>query len=149
MRLWTLHPKYLDAKGLIAVWREALLAQAVLLGQTKGYLHHPQLIRFRRTPAPCAAIAAYLRGVESEASQRGYCFDLARISSSGDAGPIDATEGQLQFEWDHLRRKLGVRSPEWLEKLAGVSFPEPHPLFRIIPGPVEAWEVQSLATGRR
>ncbi|HEU5178767.1 MAG TPA: pyrimidine dimer DNA glycosylase/endonuclease V, partial [Burkholderiales bacterium] len=32
MRLWSLHPKYLDARGLVALWREALLAQAVLRG---------------------------------------------------------------------------------------------------------------------
>ena len=36
MRLWSLHPRYLDAKGLVALWREGLLAQAVLKGQTKG-----------------------------------------------------------------------------------------------------------------
>ncbi|MGP9584395.1 pyrimidine dimer DNA glycosylase/endonuclease V, partial [Micrococcaceae sp. AOP34-BR2-30] len=30
MRLWSLHPEVLDRQGLIAGWREALLAQAVL-----------------------------------------------------------------------------------------------------------------------
>ncbi len=34
MRLWTLHPKYLDPRGLVALWREALFAQAVLRGWT-------------------------------------------------------------------------------------------------------------------
>lgn len=47
MRLWSVHPKYLDVRGLVALWREGLLAQAVLRGRTKGYLHHPQLERFR------------------------------------------------------------------------------------------------------
>ncbi|HKX52383.1 MAG TPA: pyrimidine dimer DNA glycosylase/endonuclease V [Nitrosospira sp.] len=37
MRLWTLHPRYLDTKGLVAAWREALLAQKVLSGLTSGY----------------------------------------------------------------------------------------------------------------
>ena len=37
MRLWTLHPKYLDPQGLVALWREALLARAVLQGKTRGY----------------------------------------------------------------------------------------------------------------
>jgi hypothetical protein len=32
MRLWTLHPQYLDPRGLVALWRVALLAQQVLLG---------------------------------------------------------------------------------------------------------------------
>ena len=50
MRLWTLHPKYLDARDLVALLREALLAQAVLGRQTGGYTRHPQLIRFRNSP---------------------------------------------------------------------------------------------------
>lgn len=37
MRIWSLHPSYLDAKGLVALWRETLLAQKVLLGATVGY----------------------------------------------------------------------------------------------------------------
>ena len=37
MRLWSIHPKYLGTKGLVALWREALLAQKVLQGNTKGY----------------------------------------------------------------------------------------------------------------
>jgi len=37
MRLWTIHPKYLDAKGLVALWRETLLAKHVLEGKTPGY----------------------------------------------------------------------------------------------------------------
>ena len=56
MRLWSLHPKYLDARGLVALWREALLAQAVLRGETRGYRHHPQLARFDDV----GAIAQYL-----------------------------------------------------------------------------------------
>ena len=43
MRLWSIHPRYLDSMGLVALWREALLAQAVLRGETKGYKFHPQL----------------------------------------------------------------------------------------------------------
>jgi hypothetical protein len=30
MRIWSLHPKYLDSKGLVALWRESLLAKNVL-----------------------------------------------------------------------------------------------------------------------
>jgi len=47
MRLWSLHPAYLDARGLGALWREGLLAQAVLRGKTRGYRSHPQLERWR------------------------------------------------------------------------------------------------------
>jgi hypothetical protein len=75
MRLWTIHPCYLDAQGLVALWREALLAQKVLQGKTKGYRHHPQLIRFQSRLRPEAAIAVYLAAVLVEAQHRGYNFD--------------------------------------------------------------------------
>ena len=57
---------YLDARGLVALWREALLAQAVLRGRTRGYRHHPQLARFRDVASPCGGIAQYLRVVHAE-----------------------------------------------------------------------------------
>lgn len=141
MRLWTLHPKYLDPRGLVALWREALLAQAVLKGQTSGYQHHPQLIRFRNTPSPTESVASYLRGVFDEACRRGYCFDATKISSSGNAKIIAATRGQLDYEWGHLKKKLRSRAPSWFERIQSISCPVPHPLFRIATGPVEEWEV--------
>ena len=74
MRLWSLHPRYLDAKGLVALWREALLAQKVLQGNTKGYRNHPQLSRFKQQIDPLAAVAAYLCEVQREAARRGYHY---------------------------------------------------------------------------
>jgi hypothetical protein len=145
MRLWTLHPKYLDTRGLVALWREALLAQAVLGGKTRGYIHHPQLIRFRESPSPAQSIASYLQAVHVEASQRSYCFDASRIVSVGGGEPISATRGQLDYEWAHLKAKLQTRAPSWLAKLEYVSHPDPHPLFYIVPGPVSEWEVTQLA----
>lgn len=141
MRLWTLHPKHLDARGLVALWREALLAQAVLAGKTRGYTHHPQLIRFRESPAPLDAISAYLKIVHAEAERRGYAFDAAKIVAAGEADPIVATRGQIDYEWTHLRHKLERRSPEWLAGLRVRSRPAAHPLFRIVAGPVADWEV--------
>ncbi|MFZ2406304.1 MAG: pyrimidine dimer DNA glycosylase/endonuclease V [Methylobacter sp.] len=38
--------------GLLALWREALLAQKVLRGESRGYRHHPQLARFRELVDP-------------------------------------------------------------------------------------------------
>jgi hypothetical protein len=141
MRLWTLHPKYLDPRGLVALWREALLAQAVIKGLTAGYTHHPQLIRFRNAPSPLKSIASYLRGVLIEATRRGYCFDATKIASTGNAEHIIATRGQLDYEWAHLKKKLLARAPSWLERFQSISHPVPHPLFRIVPGPVAEWEV--------
>ena len=141
MRLWTLHPKYLDPRGLVALWREALLAQAVLKGQTSGYKHHPQLIRFRNTPSPTESIAFYLRGVFDESCRRGYCFDVVKIGSAGTGESIIATRGQLDYEWMHLKKKLRVRAPSWLDRIQTISRPVPHPLIRIVPGPVADWEI--------
>src|SRR5512144_979866 len=106
MRLWSLHPRYLDPKGLVALWREGLLAQAVLRGRTRGYRHHPQLARFLASPSPRRHIAAYLRQVHAEASRRGYRFDAAKIGRGGRVAPLPVTRGQLDYEWRHLARKL-------------------------------------------
>ena len=141
MRLWTLHPRYLDPRGLVALWREALLAQAVLTGRTRGYTRHPQLIRFRETPSPAASIASYLSAICSEAARRGYCFDATRISPADPVETIAAPQGQLDYEWDHLVAKLRVRAPSWLSGMQSVIHPDPHPLFHIVPGPVASWEV--------
>jgi hypothetical protein len=140
MRLWSLHPKYLDAQGLTALWREALLAQAVLRGRTRGYRSHPQLARFRACRSPLAAIARYLRGVLAEAQRRGYAFDAAKIARARSRASLTVTTGQLDYEWAHLAAKLRRRSPERLRQWARVTRPEVHPLFRQRPGPRAAWE---------
>ena len=141
MRLWTLHPRHLDAAGLVALWREALLAQAVLLGRTRGYTRHPQLQRFLAAPDPVASIAGYLRVVTEEATSRGYRFDTARIvACERSARPIAETKGQLLYEWEHLARKLQRRSPEWYRDRVAEVKPTSHPLFRIVAGGVRDWE---------
>jgi Pyrimidine dimer DNA glycosylase len=106
MRLWSLHPEYLDPRGLVALWREALLAQAVLRGQTRGYAHHPQLARFRGSASPVGATAALLYVVYAEAERRGYHFDVQRIASEGRVDCIEVTRGQLAYEREHLKAKL-------------------------------------------
>lgn len=140
MRLWTLHPRYLDPQGLVALWREALLARAVLRGQTRGYRQHPQLQRFRALAAPVSAIDAYLRAVHAEALARGYAFDAGKIGRRRTVAPVPATRGQLEHEWRHLLAKLAVRNPALHERWHGIGVPDCHPLFRVSEGPVEAWE---------
>jgi hypothetical protein len=140
MRLWTLHPKYLDAKGLVALWREGLLARAVLRGATKGYRHHPQLQRFRAHRSPRAAINLYLRAVANEAEHRGYAFDRRKIGPARRGIVLSATQGQLEYEWTHLLRKLRMRSPKLYARWRREASPEPHPLFGIIQGTIESWE---------
>ena len=140
MRLWTIHPRYLDSKGLIAAWREGLLAQKVLRGETRGYTRHPQLTRFRLQPEPVEVIAAYLAILAKEANRRGYTFDVGKIATPRFAGKLVETRGQLLFEWRHLKRKLRDRSPQLYRQWHSLECPSAHPLFRIVPGPVRAWE---------
>jgi hypothetical protein len=140
VRLWSLHPQYLDARGLVALWREALLAQAVLRGRTHGYRHHPQLARFLELTSPVGAIAQYLRGVHAEAHTRGYDFAAEKISRATCTEVIRVPRGQLEYEWGHLLAKLKMREPARLRQLRAVRQPEAHPLFRVVAGPLEAWE---------
>ncbi len=140
MRLWSIHPEYLDRIGLVALWREGLLAQKVLLGQTKGYKHHPQLARFRACADPIAAIGIYLSVVAGEAVRRGYRFDVQKILAQKECPMIEVQRGQIEYEWRHLIRKLEQRSPEVYERHQSLDSPGPHPLFRIVPGGLEDWE---------
>lgn len=135
MRLWSIHPKHLDRAGLTAVWREALLAKKVLKGKTKGYRHHPQLTRFRGQKDPVRAINSYLFFIWKEARSRGYRFDGRKVGPRQKA-KIPVTLGQLRFECALLAKKLARRDPSRRPK------PEPHPLFRVVSGPVEEWEKQ-------
>jgi hypothetical protein len=140
MRLWSLHPQYLDSVGLVALWREGLLAQAVLLGRTRGYTHHPQLLRFREQRDPIGAVAGYLHHVALEAERRSYAFDRAKLSPMTGIAPMALTDGQLLFEWQHLKAKLRTRNSERYRQMTRLKTPLPHPSFVVVSGPVAAWE---------
>lgn len=140
MRLWSLHPKYLDPQGLVALWREALLAQSVLRGETRGYRHHPQLERFRNHPAPLAAISRYLEGIYAEAAERGYAFDKSKFKPDREAVSLFVTTGQIMYEWGHLMAKLKARNPAMLQKWQQTEAPEVHPMFILRAGEIESWE---------
>ncbi len=148
MRLWTVHPRYLDRQGIVALWREGLLAQAVLLGRTKGYTHHPQLDRFRAQRSPVAAIATYLEFVFKESGQRGYSFDFDRIQKRRMHKLIPETRGQLLYEWSRLLAKMKTRSPMHFASLRHISDPQCHPLFEIVPGGIRQWERVPRNKGR-
>ena len=140
MRLWSLHPSYLDARGLVACWREGLLARKVLLGQTTGYRSHPQLVRFRAQPNPIAALDQYLQALLDEAGQRGYAFDASKIVIQPIQLHMTVTDGQLVFELEHLKNKLLKRNPAGYELIASLAFPLPNPIFTVVKGEPEAWE---------
>jgi len=146
MRIWTIHPKYLDPQGLVALWRETLLARAVLRGETKGYRHHPQLHRFQSHARPLSAVNAYLRCLLEEAESRGYSFNRSKVGPVGGIVKIKVSSGQLAYEWRHLRLKLKARSPVCYRQWLNLAVPDAHPLFTISPGPVEPWERRNGGT---
>jgi len=140
MRLWSLHPKYLDSKGLVALWREGLLARKVLRGLTKGYRHHPQLLRFSGRREVLKTIDTYLKAVFDEAQFRGYNFDRKKIGRKFVRSRIDVTIGQLRYELKHLKWKLRARDPKKFRSLRGVVKPDRNPVFREVKGEIEPWE---------
>jgi len=140
MRLWSLHPKYLDTKGLIACWREGLLARKVLSGETRGYRNHPQLERFRNAVEPVNSVDTYLTAIYDEAVERRYKFDRARIGVPDNRLSLTVTIGQLLHELEHLRGKLESRDRLRFQALSAVDIPLAHPLFSVIEGEIESWE---------
>jgi hypothetical protein len=140
VRLWSLHPSYLDNKGLVALWREGLLARKVLKGRTKGYRHHSQLIRFKSHPNPVNAIEWYLRGIYKESMRRGFHFNAEKLSNKPRVVKMKVTDGQLRFEFEHLKRKLKQRDRRKYVEAGSLKAPQAHPIFKVKPGPVEKWE---------
>lgn len=141
MRLWSLHPRYLDRQGLLALWREGLLARKVLHGHTRGYLHHPQLQRFRAHAMPLRAIDAYLHAVADEADARGYAFNRDKLDARRAVAAIPVSDGQLRYEWTHLMEKLQARSPQCLARWqTHAGLPTPHPACIAVAGDIADWE---------
>ncbi len=141
MRLWSLHPKYLDSKGLVALWRETLLAKHVLEGKTKGYKNHPQLVRFKFADDPLEAINYYLRIIHEESVAREFLFDKKKFRYGAAAKKMKVTLGQMEYEFEHLKKKLAIRDDIKLKELTMLKNIQPHPLFKIISGGIEDWEI--------
>lgn len=138
MRLWSVHPGQLDRAALVAGWREGLLAQKVLRGLTTGYRSHPQLDRFRDLDDPVAGICTWLDGLASEAERRGYRFDRTRMVTAASEVRITVSEGQLGFEWEHLRAKVRDRDPRWIDSMGETV--RAHPMMDVVPGGIASWE---------
>ena len=141
MRIWSLHPKYLDSKGLVALWRETLLAKHVLEGKTKGYLNHPQLNRFKELKKPLDGINFYLSCIYDEAILRNYNFDKSKFLKPNKINKMMVHQGQLDYEFKHLLAKLYVRDLVLFEKFKKIKKIETHPLFEVVKGGIEDWEI--------
>jgi hypothetical protein len=144
MRIWSLHPQHLDTKGLVALWRETLLAKQVLEGKTKGYKHHPQLVRFRQIDKPADAIHYYLEIVWAEANKRHYQFDESKFTAVSSLPQIPVTKGQVEYETQHLLNKLHARDYNAYLRNKAYGDMKLHPLFYLIEGDIESWEKSSV-----
>ena len=140
MRIWSIHPKYLDSKGLVALWRETLLAKHVLEGKTSAYKHHPQLTRFTESTDPIVYINHYLISVYDEAVVRGYNFDRNKINVTSEPGKLTVSVGQVIYETEHLLNKLSVRDIQRFDQFKAVKLVKPHPLFVVVDGDIAKWE---------
>jgi hypothetical protein len=136
---------YLDTKGLVALWREALLAQSVLQGRTVGYKNHPQLDRFKQSEKPLEAIGYYLSVIADEGDRRKYNFDKSKIVFPSDIHDftwykyLPVTKKQVFYEMSHLNTKLAERAPQRVF-VAGFDNICAHPIFRKTEGDIESWE---------
>jgi hypothetical protein len=143
-----MNPKYLDSKGLVACWREGLLAQKVLMGETKGYKNHPQLNRFKNFDKPVYVLGLYLLYIYIESQLRGYSFDGTKINipsflPENHVPLLNVTKGQMRYEFKHLQTKLQQRDViKWNKngKACYLNDIEPHPLFKVVEGGIELWE---------
>jgi hypothetical protein len=141
MRIWSIHPQYLDWMGLGAQWREGLLAQKVLQGETKGWRNHPQLDRFKEHPQPIEAIGFYLKEIHNEAISRKYNYNFSKILEPSESiQRIELNQGQIIYEFEILQNRLKDRTPKKYQENLGVSEVIPHPLFILREGTPEFWE---------
>lgn len=153
MRLWSIHPEYLDRMGFLGLWREALHAQKVLMGQTRGYVNHPQLDRFKRSGQPVPYIVEYLKWIYRESLYRDYKFNAKLITQADNViKPITVSLGQLNYEYDLLLLKVKARDEQWYASEMDILRPDeivPHPLFVVDYNnqKPEPWEkIKSLAS---
>lgn len=130
MCLWSIHPKYLDKLGLIALWREGLLAQKALSVPSTQYIRHSELERFKNNENPLKAIGSYLCYVAAEGAKRGYNFTHERIVYPNfDDYLIIINDDTLNLEVKNLKNKLKLRDKTKFKELTEMSKIESNPAF--------------------
>ena len=144
MRLWSIHPKYLDTAGLVALWRETLLARKVLENKTNGYKNHPQLFRFKKKRNPISTINSYLIEIYEESLKRGFQFNKNKLGDISKKSTIIVTKGQIKYEFKHLLQKLEHRDIEKYKLLKDIKKIDINPIFELIDGKIEYWEKINL-----
>lgn len=153
MRLWSLHPSYLDKQALQVCWADALQAleyykqeRAYMKGITNDLspYFYPCLDRFRMTGSPIAHITNYLHGLCDESERRNTPFGRAKLPEFTPGLRLKVTDGQIAREEKLLLLQLNRRKQTqlWMD-LFVAEYVQPHPLFEIVSGPVEPWETSS------
>lgn len=130
MSLWSVHPRYLDNKGLISAWNRGLQLQKQLSTEPARNTGNSQLIMFSRQEKPLHAIGSYLSFIASEGCRRGYKFTHEKIlypNFDEELLPIDSE--QLRSENQMLQNRLKTRDKNRYQQLSSQSWPETHPLF--------------------
>jgi len=143
MRLWSFDPKYLDSIGLVALWRESLLAKKVLQGKTKGYVNHPQLKRFKDSNNAIQGINFYLFQVLNEAIERGYRFDKKKIDFKKVEKyekDIKVSNGQLKYEFNYFLKKMIKRDYKRYLLFKNEEKIEINKTFKKVKGKIANWE---------
>ena len=142
MRLWSIHPRYLDRIGLVALRRESLLARKVLAGEAKENVNHPRLNRFGRHVQTLKAVGDFPAAAREEALNRGYSLDTKKIRTCGSGDKIKLKRRQIEYEFELLLGRLEERTPQKYRALRVVKKEEieADPLFDIIPGGIEQRE---------
>ena len=138
MKLWTFHPRYLDTCGLTGLWREAIMAQNILIklmqGKLVGYTNHPELNKIRNIGESIfweGAIRVYLDEIYKESVLRKHSFNQYKIRASRGFllnVEIWLSEEQLRQEEETIKERMAVRSPGRYQEVKDLQF-EPHPLF--------------------
>jgi hypothetical protein len=120
MRVWTIHPKYLDDKGLGGVWMDALLVQKLVHGGECGnYRKHPQCQRWLKGPMERYLLSIYLIEVWLEAKMRGFDYKHEKItmvdapnSASNQPSRMLVDAEEVKVEKDLLVTKLRDRGED-------------------------------------
>jgi len=131
MRVWIVHPKYLDCKGLVALWRETLLARKVLKGKTKGWRNHPQLNKLKNHKNSVAAVNTYLLYVWKESEKRCYKFNKRKIEKNFTKKKIKIPKKEVISDFEELKNKLKKRDPKRYREIVKVKKIEVNPIFII------------------
>jgi len=121
MKIYLMHPSYLDSKRLVETWRSSVLIKNVLIGKGgKNLFYNKYVCLFSRSHYPINFIIRYMIDVKAEADKRDFKFDSGLILSwsakENRRWHVSMEEEQpnvkLEIKWPQLQqeaRKLLLR----------------------------------------